>query len=147
MQMLQNPSTDGVWNCSFRLQINQMSKHRKARSDKLMSQPANQPTNQSINHSIHKPLTIRQASEPLGIKHRTLEVSAGWSPRVDRFVRLVAHIVVDFNKRSPSNWCPFSLLFWLGGGTPTKIDYRKRLVPLLKPLYWRTQPRGGDTSG
>ena len=30
---------------------------------------------------------------------------------------------------SPSNWCPFSPFFG-GEGSPTRIDYRKKLVPL-----------------
>ena len=31
---------------------------------------------------------------------------------------------------------PFYLFF--GEGFPTKIDYRKKMVPLFYPLYWRT---------
>ena len=38
--------------------------------------------------------------------------------------------------RSP-RMVPFLTPF-LGEGSPTKIDYRKKLVPLFQPLYWRT---------
>ena len=34
---------------------------------------------------------------------------------------------------------PFYNFF--GEGSPTKIDYRKKLVPSFQPLYWRTQLR------
>ena len=34
---------------------------------------------------------------------------------------------------------PGALLSFFGWeGSPTKIDYRKKLVPLFYPLYWRT---------
>ena len=40
--------------------------------------------------------------------------------------------------RSSSNWCPCTVSF-LGEGSPTKIDYGKKMLPLFYPLYWRTQ--------
>ena len=33
---------------------------------------------------------------------------------------------------------PFLTNFFGWEGSPTKIDYRKKLVPLFYPLYWRT---------
>ena len=43
---------------------------------------------------------------------------------------------------APLQWVPqlgalLQFLFF-GGRSPTKIDYRKKLVPLFYPLYWRT---------
>ena len=39
----------------------------------------------------------------------------------------------------PKARCPFSPLFvGEGSGSPGKINYRKELVPLFYPLYWRT---------
>ena len=51
---------------------------------------------------------------------------------------------VDFHQKKPkegsftrSPSCPHSPTV-LVGRVPTKIDYRKKLVALFKPLYWRT---------
>ena len=42
-----------------------------------------------------------------------------------------------YKSRSPSS--ALSHPFFLGGeGFPTKIDYRKKLAPLVEALYWRT---------
>ena len=38
----------------------------------------------------------------------------------------------------PPAGCPFLPTFW-GQGSPTKIDYRKKWLPLFEPLYWRAQ--------
>ena len=41
--------------------------------------------------------------------------------------------------RSPSNWCPFSPLFWLGGFPYQSRPPRKRWYPCSNlSIYWRT---------
>ena len=45
----------------------------------------------------------------------------------------------SFTKLGPPARCPFSpYLLLVGRVSPTKIDYRKQLVPLFQPLYRRT---------
>ena len=43
---------------------------------------------------------------------------------------VVLEQVHEVSLGSPAR-CPFSPLFWLGGIQPTKIDYRKKGVPLF----------------